>query len=153
VSATTPRLHPAAEIVGYAGLAPFLLCLLGVGVLPDYAQRELAQRIAVGYGAVVLASVGAVHWGLALAGRLTWSPLRVIGASAPGVAATVAAVLGGQRGLAILVIGLGAFWLYEHRHAAAELPSAYVNLRRTLSLGACVLLALTLMLSDTAGLA
>jgi hypothetical protein len=33
------------------------------------------------------------------------------------------------------------------------LPDEYMSLRRNLSLGACILLALTLMLSDNAGLA
>ncbi|HWG30344.1 MAG TPA: DUF3429 domain-containing protein [Steroidobacteraceae bacterium] len=152
--ADTPitRLPPAAEIAGYAGVAPFALCLLGVGLLPDYAQRELAQRVAVAYGAVVLTFVGGVHWGLALAGRMPWRPVRILGAVAPAVIAATAVVMGGQRGLALLVVGLGVFWLYEHRQVGSELPDEYMSLRRNLSLGACILLALTLMLSDNAGL-
>jgi len=125
---------------------------MGVGLLPDYTQRELAQRIAVAYGAVVLTFVGGVHWGLALAGRMPWRPVRILGAVAPALAAATAVVLGGQRGLALLVVGLGVFWLYEHRKVGAELPDEYMSLRRNLSLGACILLALTLMLSDNAGL-
>jgi len=125
---------------------------MGVGLLPDYAQRELAQRIAVAYGAVVLTFVGGVHWGLALAGRMPWRPVRILGAVAPALAAATAVVLGGQRGLALLVVGLGVFWLYEHRKVGAELPDEYMSLRRNLSLGACILLALTLMFSDNAGL-
>jgi hypothetical protein len=125
---------------------------MGVGLLPDYAQRELAQRIAVAYGAVVLTFVGGVHWGLALAGRMPWRPVRILGAIAPALVAATAMVLGGQRGLALLVVGLGVFWLYEHRKVGAELPDEYMSLRRILSLGACILLALTLMLSDNAGL-
>ena len=133
-------------------MAPFALCLLGVGLLPEFEQRELAQRIAVAYGAVVLTFVGGVHWGLALAGRMPGRPLRILGAVAPALVAAAAVVIGGQRGLALLVVGLGVFWLYEHRNAVRELPDEYVSLRRNLSLAACILLALTLMLSDTAGL-
>ena len=147
------RLPPAAEIVAYCGVVPFILCLLGVALLPDYGQRELAQHIAVAYGAVVLSFVGAVHWGLALAGQLPWRPVRLIGASMPAVVGAVAVVLGGQRGLALLAIGMGVFWLYEHRHAGSELPAEYLALRRNLSLVVCLLLAITLMLSDGAGLA
>ncbi len=143
---------PAAEIAGYAGVAPFALCLLGVGLLPELPQRELAQRIAVGYGAAVLTFVGGVHWGLALAGSMPWRMVRILGAVAPALVAAAATVLGGERGLALLVVGLGGFWLYEHRDARQELPDEYVSLRRNLSLSACVLLALTLMLSDNAGL-
>ena len=130
-----------------------MLCLLGVGLLPDYPQRELAQRIALAYGAAVLTFVGAVHWGLALAGRMQWRPLRIVGAVAPALVAAAADIAGGQRGLALLVVGLGVFWLYEHRNVGSELPDEYLSLRRNLSLAACVLLALTLMVSDNAGLA
>jgi hypothetical protein len=145
-------LNATAEIVSYAGLAPFLLCLVGVGMLPGYAERELAQRIAISYGAVVLGFSGAVHWGLALAGRLPWRPLRIGGAVLPTVFGATAAVLGGQRGLALLVVGFGVFWLYEHRSAGAELPPDYLSLRRNLSLVVCALLAVTMILSDNAGL-
>lgn len=152
-SGTVSRLNTGAEIVGYTGMVPFVLCLLGIALLPDYAARELAQRIAVSYGAVALAFVGAVHWGLALAGRMPWRPLRVGGAVLPSLLGAVATLLGGQRGLALLVVGFGVFWLYEHRAVGAELPAAYLSLRRNLSLVVCTLLAITLFLSDKAGLA
>ncbi|MGH8208803.1 MAG: DUF3429 domain-containing protein [Steroidobacteraceae bacterium] len=147
------RLNTTAEIISYAGIVPFVLCLLGIAVLPDYGARELAQRIAISYGAVVLAFVGAVHWGLALADRMPWRPMRVAGAVLPSLIAVTATVLGGQRGLALLVVGFGVFWLYEHRSVGAELPAAYMSLRRNLSLVVCTLLAVTMILSDTAGLA
>jgi Protein of unknown function (DUF3429) len=146
------RLNTTAEIVSYAGVAPFVLCLLGIALLPNYAARELAQRIAISYGAVVLAFIGAVHWGLALAGRLSWRAARVVGAIAPALLGVAATVLGGQHGLALLVVGFGVFWLYEHRVVGTELPPAYLSLRRNLSLAVCTLLALTLILSDQAGL-
>jgi len=146
------RLNTTAEIVSYAGVAPLVLCLLGVGLLPDIASRELAQRIAVAYGAVVLTFVGAVHWGLALAGRLAWHPMRVGGSILPALIGAAAMVLGGQHGLALLAVGFGVFWLYEHRNVGSELPAAYLSLRRNLSLVGCLLLAVTLIVSDRAGL-
>jgi hypothetical protein len=146
------RLNISAEIVSYAGLAPLVLGLLGVALLPDYGARELAQRITIAYGAVVLAFIGAVHWGLALAGFLAWSPVRIASATLPAIAGATAAVLGGQRGLTLLVVGFGTFWLYEHRSVGAELPAAWLSLRRNLSLVACFLLAVTLIISDNAGL-
>lgn len=149
---TVSRLNTTAEIVSYAGVVPFVLCLLGVALLPAYGQRELAQRIAISYGAVVLGFVGAVHWGLALAGRMAWSPLRIAGAIVPAILGTTGILVGGQRGLALLVVGFGAFWLYEHRNVGTELPAAYLSLRRNLSLVVCTLLALTMILSDSAGL-
>ena len=93
-----------------------------------------------------------MHWGLALAGRLPWQAARIGAASLPALAGAAAVVLGGQRGLAILVAGLGGFWLYEHRILAEELPPGWLNLRRNLTLATCMLLALIMFASDTAGL-
>lgn len=139
-------------MVSYASAAPFLLCLVGVGVLPGYEERELAQRIAISYGSVLLAFTGAVHWGLALAGRLPWTGLRMTAAVLPALAGAGSMLLGGQRGLALLVVGFGVFWLYEHRSAGQDLPPDYLSTRRNLSLVVCILLATTMILSDTAGL-
>jgi hypothetical protein len=146
------RLNTSAEIVSYAGVVPFVACLLGIALLRDFGARELAQRITISYGAVVLAFVGAVHWGLALAGRLAWTPVRIAAALLPALAGAVATVLGGQHGIALLVVGFGIFWLYEHRRVGAELPPDYLSLRRNLSLVVCTVLAVTLIVSDNAGL-
>ena len=145
-------LDPRAEVAAYVGMIPLVLCPLAMAFLPGYAQRQLAQQIAVAYGAVVLAGAGAVHWGLALAGRLSWRPERIAGAILPALSGATAVVLGGQRGLALLVVAFGLFWLYEHRSVGAELPADYVRLRRNLSVGGCCLLAFTMILSDYVGL-
>jgi Protein of unknown function (DUF3429) len=150
--AGTIRWHAAAEWVGYLSVAPLLLCLAGVGMLPQYAQRDLAQRTAIAWGAVVLAATGAVHLGLALGGRLPWERARLGAALAPALTAAAAIVVGGQRGLALLVAGCGGFWLYEHRALGAQLPERYLNLRRQLAFATCMLLALTMFASDAAGL-
>jgi len=147
---TAARAGSMAEWAGYLAVAPLVLCLAGVGLLPSYATRELAQHIALAWGAVLLAGVGALHLGLALAGRLPRAPAR--GASAvPAVLAAAAVVLSGQRGLALLVVGHGGWWLYEHRVLHAQLPPAYLALRRQLTLATCVLLTLTMFVSDAAG--
>jgi len=150
--AGTIRGHAAVGWAGYLGVAPLLLCLAGVGLLPGYAARELAQRAAIAWGAVLLGCAGAVHFGLALAGRLTWQRARIGAALLPALAGAAAVVLGGQRALALLVVGFGGFWLYEHRALGVQLPAAYLDLRRQLTLATCMLLALTMFASDAAGL-
>lgn len=150
---TTPaRLGTAAELLGYLAVAPLIACLACEVTLPGYAGRELAQRGAIAWGAVLLACTGAVHWGLALAGRAPSTPARMAAASAPVLVAAAAVLLGGQRALALLVVGFGLFWLYEHRSLGRALPEAYLSLRRNLSLAICTLLALTMIASDAAGL-
>jgi hypothetical protein len=62
------RLPPLAILLGAAGLIPFIVC--GLGVLatdPTRAARMMTALIA--YGAVILAFLGAVHWGFALASQ------------------------------------------------------------------------------------
>jgi hypothetical protein len=142
----------AAELAAYAGIVPLVACLLALAFLPSYSLRLLAQQIALAYGAVVLASLGAVHWGLALAGRLMWSPERVTAAILPAACGAASVVLSGQRGLALLVIASGLFWLYEHRRVGDELPEDYVRLRRNLTIAGCCLLALIMIVSDSVGL-
>jgi Protein of unknown function (DUF3429) len=151
-STSRDSLGAAAEIAAYLGIVPFVACPLAMAMLTSYTLRLLAQEAALAYGAAVLASLGAVHWGLALAGRLSWTPQRIVGAILPGLCAAASVVLGGQRGLALLVVGLGIFWLYEHRGVGDELPGDYLKLRRNLTLAGCCLLAVTMILSGSVGL-
>jgi len=148
----TARPAAAAELLSYLAVAPLLVCLACVTLLPGYSGRELAQHGAIAWGAVLLAFSGAVHWGLALAGRLPATALRTAASAAPTVVAAVAVLADGQRALALLVAGFGVFWLYEHRSLGRVLPAAYLALRRNLSVATCTLLALTLIASDAAGL-
>ncbi len=150
--APAARVNNLTEWAGYLAVAPLVVCLAGVGLLSDSAARELAQHLALAWGAVTLAATGAVHTGLALAGRLPWDAARQAAALLPAVLGAVALLLGGQRGLAVLVVGCGGFWLYEHRGLGAQLPPAYLNLRRQLTLATGILLALTMFVSDAAGL-
>jgi Protein of unknown function (DUF3429) len=146
------RLGTAAELLAYLAVAPLLASLAGVAILSGYAGRELAQRAGIAWGAVLLAATAAVHWGLALAGRLPAAPARMAAAAAPVLVAAVEVLIGGQRALALLVVGFGIFWLYEHRVLGSALPPAYLSLRRNLSLATCTLLALIMFASDAAGL-
>lgn len=145
---TWGRLPPLAIRLGYAGWLPFAIALGCVTGTTDPELRSFGLQLALGWGAAILAFVGAVHWGLALAGRWHWSALTATAAVLPSVWATIAVMWGGTRGLALLAAGFGLFWLYEHRHVAAVLPPDYLALRRILSLGVCAGLALTVIASE-----
>jgi hypothetical protein len=149
--AGTTRLE-VAEWSGYLLVTPLVLCLAGVGLLPSYAGQELAQRAAIAWGAMLLAGAGAVHWGLVLAGRLSPPRAGFGGALGAALAAAAAVLVGGQHGLALLVVGGGGFWLYEHRALGSQLPPAYLALRRHVALASALLLALVMFVSDAAGL-
>ena len=148
---TTP-INALSERAGYLGVAPLLLCLAGVGLLPGYTWQELAQRAALAWGAVLLAAAAAVHWGLALAGRLPSAPARIAALLAAALVGAGAVVVGGQRGLALLVVGHGGFWFYEKHVLGSDLPAPHLALRRQVTFATCMLLALIMFISDSAGL-
>lgn len=148
----TAQLSTLTEWAGYLAVAPLVLCLAGVGLLPAYGWQELAQRAALAWGALLLVAAAAVHWGLALAGRLPAPRLRIAAMLAAALAGAGGVLVGGQRGLALLVVGHGGFWMYEKHLLGILLPEAHLALRRQLTFATCMLLALTMFVSDTAGL-
>ncbi len=140
------RALPRAVVtLGYAGLVPFVACVLGVALL-DGEARELAARALVAYGAVILSVLGAVHWGLLLRSTGPALTLRLAAGVVPSLVAWVALLLEERHALALLVVAFGGFWLYEHRVVGnGLLPADYLRLRRGLSLAVCALLALGLV--------
>lgn len=141
-------LGPTAVAAGWLGVLPFAVALACVALAPTPGWRGFGLQLALVWGAVILSFVAAVHWGLALAGHWRWSLATTLGAVLPSVWAAGALLLGGSRGVALLVAGFGSFWLYEHRRLGAELPPDYLALRRALSLTVCAVLALTVILAD-----
>ncbi len=76
-----------ACLITAAGLIPFLFS--GLAILFDPLESPVAVQVLVGYGAVILSFIGAVHWGFAL--RDTAHPVQ--GTPLPP------AVLGAERNL------------------------------------------------------
>ncbi|MBV8784684.1 MAG: DUF3429 domain-containing protein [Gammaproteobacteria bacterium] len=151
-TATWPATAAAHEWAAYLCVAPLLVTLAVLGLAAEVPVRELAQRVSVAWGASLLAFTGAVHWGLIFAGRMPAHPRRIAAALVPALCAALAVVIGGQKALALLVVGFGLFWLYEHRALGTELPPGYLNLRRPLVIATCLLLAVTMLVSESAGL-
>jgi hypothetical protein len=147
-----PTLSAAALWSGYAGVIPFAVCLLGVLLAPDVEWRARAQQAAIDYGAVILSFIGALHWGLALGGKLRGDGRTIFASVLPSMVAALALGLVGQRALALLVIGFGLFWLYEHHQLRDRLPADYLRMRRNLTLAVCGTLALTMFASESVGL-
>jgi hypothetical protein len=146
------ELPPIAEWTGYLGVIPFVAALAGVALGPDFAWQHFALRAAVAYGAVILAFVGAAHFGFAVARHLDWSWATVLGSILPSLAGAAAILIGGQRGVGLLVVAFGLFWLYETRVCGSRLPAAYLSLRRNLSMVVCAVLAVMMIMADSVGL-
>ena len=57
-----------ALLLGYAGLVPFVSGALGIWVTPE-GWRPFVLEALLDYAAVILAFMGAIHWGLAIRGE------------------------------------------------------------------------------------
>lgn len=132
------RLPLLAILLGAGGLIPFIGCALAILVFPAEVPVPRLVAALIGYGAVILAFLGAVQWGLALApapapngpverARLAlgvlpalvgWAALLVLLVAPPWVA------------LLLLLVGFVVTVLVEARAARAGLmPRGYMGLR------------------------
>ena len=129
-----------ALVLGYAGLLPFLA---GV-VLIAAGTRAHGSQLLTAYAAVILAFVGAIHWGLALGhGDRRW---RHYGASVlPALVAWLALLLPPAVALGVLAAGLAGWRLWEYLADVPSYPAWFARLRDHLTLGASVLVLLGML--------
>jgi len=141
-----PALPPLVAWLGYGGLLPFAAAALGT--LLDPTHRVFWQQALLGYGAVILSFVGALHWAFAMredeaaAGPLyLWS---VVPALAGWVALLLPLLLahGAVLGAVLLIGAFGAHYGLDRRLVRRlPLPPWYLPLRLHLSTGASLCLA------------
>ena len=122
---------PHVACLGYGGLLPFVGLATLAAVDPAHA-RAWSDAL-VGYGAVILSFVGALHWGVAMiATKLTPGQRRwaFVWSVVPALIAWPASVLAGSGGALMLVLGFACHLIQDLRLAGpAELPSWYLPLR------------------------
>jgi hypothetical protein len=132
-----------ARLLGPAGLIPFAALAIGV-----WAGLPAAGPALVAYGATILAFLGAVHWGLALATPAAergadWGRLGL--GVVPSLIAWVALLLPLPAGLGLLAVAiLGTAAVESWAARMGLVPRAYLGLRWLLSAGAAASLLLGL---------
>ncbi|MCX8132798.1 MAG: DUF3429 domain-containing protein [Roseococcus sp.] len=136
-----------AWLLGLAGLLPFAAAALAVHAASE-TWTGFARGALIGYGAVILSFLGAVHWGFA------WRPLpgeeqaaapRLMLGVAPALAGWAALLLPEWPAVLLLAVGILATAGVEQLAAARGwVPPRYMRLRWVLSAGAalCLLAAL-----------
>jgi hypothetical protein len=132
----TPALTPAARVLGYGGLLPFigLAVAAGSSVLPPH-WRPVAATALAAYGATILSFLGGVHWGVAFTqGR----PARVSFAwgVVPSLLGWVALLLPARAGLALLGVAIVACYVVDRRLYGDYGIPRWLVLRRALTVGA-----------------
>lgn len=133
------RLPFLAILLGAAGLLPFLLTGLGAVSAEPAAARAAADMLIV-YAAIVLAFLGAVHWGLTLATEHDPAerPRLLLGV-VPSIAAWLAAGMGlwvGNRLLALMLLAaifIGTAAVEWKAHGRGWVPGGYIALRLALT--------------------
>jgi hypothetical protein len=129
------HLSSLARVLGYAGLIPFVSIAVAVWFAPSPWQATLHAGL-LGYGAVILSFMGAVHWGLAMA---TDSPAarRQLGLSViPGLLGWAALLLPAPYGYALLLLGFAGLCLVDNLAGRGGLvPAWYPPLRVALTTG------------------
>jgi hypothetical protein len=129
------RLPTIAIALGIVSLVPFLVCAVPALSMPDDRASGWILGL-LGYGAVTLAMLGGVHWGLVLAtpepgpkDRLRLA-LGLLASLIGWAALLVTPVLSVDVGLAVLIAGFAAAVLTEARLKRDGLvPTGYMWLR------------------------
>jgi hypothetical protein len=128
------EIPPAARLLGFSGLIPFVAAAAGA-LIADSALQDMSLRALVAYGAVILSFLGGVRWGLAIAqtdATALWKPLVI--SVLPSLLGWAALLLPTGTGLLILATGLATMLIADAR--LPEAPQWYRSLRIPLSLGA-----------------
>ncbi len=135
---TESRLPPLAVILGVLGLLPFFAtALLSVGT--DQMAQHLGALPLIGYGAVILAFLGGVHWGFVIEGdKEPQERRRLLLGVVPSLIGWAALWLGllsyTDPGLLLLAAGFIGTVVVETRASRLDLvPRAYLVLRWALT--------------------
>lgn len=130
-----PRL---AILLGYAGLTPFVSGALGIWVIP-LGWREFVLSALLDYAAVILAFMGAIHWGLAMRAEEQdeRAQIQLALSVVPPLLGWLAIAGGMPTGLALPILLLAYIGLYLADLRAVHLglaPLWYSSLRTPLTL-------------------
>ncbi|HBH39508.1 MAG TPA: DUF3429 domain-containing protein [Curvibacter sp.] len=140
-------------LLGYGGLLPFVVGALGLLLLPK--GHALWQAMLLGYAAIILSFVGALHWGFAMSAPAANAPRLYTWSVVPALLGWLALLLPGvlpllgsdsRTGTAmaavLLILAYAAHYLQDRRLGRVQpLPHWYLPLRLRLSSGAVLALA------------
>jgi hypothetical protein len=145
-TATPSRVPVAAAWLGGLGVVPFVVLTFAASLDAPFAPQ--IATVLVAYGACILAFLGGIHWGLAIAApppvheSLLWQRLA-IGVS-PSLAAWAALLLPAAASLFPLAAAFATMlWLDVGMTRRGEAPAWFARLRVPLSLVviSCLLIA------------
>lgn len=128
------RAPEPAQWFGYVGLLPFVVATAVLAIGAD-EWHDWARQALLGYGAVILGFLGAVHWGLALREPPLLHLRHYFGWGVlPALVGWLALLLPPRPGIGLLIAGYALQYAAD-RHATVQdaLPVWYERLRLRLS--------------------
>lgn len=142
-----------AHLLGYAGLAPFVLLTLGAWIVhSDWLAYFIRGQLA--YGIAILAFLGGIHWGaVMMSGELTMERTRKAFAWSilPALIAWVSTMMGGY-GFAMLMAGfIAAYHVDKRLFAWYGFEPWFLQLRLKLTIIVVVMLMLTVIAANVKG--
>jgi len=133
--------------LGFAGLIPFALMLLGVW-LADPSWLSVFVRAQLAYGIVILSFLGGIHWGAAmLCAELSVADTKkaLLWSVTPSLIAWSATLFGGY-GFAVLIAGFIAAWRMDLRlFQRYAMPVWLGSLRTKLTITVVLMLSATVI--------
>ena len=132
-----------ARLLGFGGLLPFVL-LAAATIMALHTPFGPAHALLLGYGAVILSFVGALHWGAQLSSQQP-SARHFIWSIVPALIGWGALMLPAKAGALCLIGGLVSCWAYDMRVIRTkQWPSFMGALRTILTAIACLSLSVIL---------
>lgn len=118
----------AARLLGFGGLVPFVVLALAslIGLRTPFAP---APALLIGYGAIILSFVGALHWGAQLTSK-TPSAWRFIWSVVPALMGWLALMLPAMMAAMVIIIGLITCLLVDRRAIKQGLWPDYMHALR-----------------------
>lgn len=128
------KLSPStAGLLGYAGLIPFVFA--AVAIHGPWPGTALSAHVFISYGAVILAFLGGIQWGLTLSPGIERATERVVVGVLPSLLAWSALLLLPTTPATVaLATGFVALLLWERRRCPVATPAWYNGLRTRLTL-------------------
>jgi len=137
-------LFPLLRWLGYGGLLPFAALAMGSLLLREPALRDQCLLLLQVYGLSIISFVGAVSWGIALAGQHFDEALRrrlFIWSVVPSLAGCASFLMPPAGGCLLLAATAALALAVDVRHIPAlGLPAEWRRLRLHLTAGAVVAL-------------
>ena len=125
-----PRL---AALLGYAGLIPFVLLSAALWLAPASYQVLINQALLL-YASLILAFMGAVHWGLAMLQSDLDDQRQFLFSVIPALVTWLALFLPEILNYSVLIIAFALLCLFDTRMSkSGRAPSWYPRLRSPLT--------------------